>query len=472
MIKQPHIVLFTVDQQRGDTLGCMGHPCVRTPHLDVMMRQGVIFDNAYTDCPVCIPARTTMITGIQSQHYGKPDFCPEFRIERKREQFLGSIMNAAGYQTGLIGKSHWHTEPSFRAGFESWTHLKRWEQDIVQQTGCRHGFHGIGANELSPTLSNIPPHLHQTHWSIDRAIEFIEDRDQTQPLFLWISIEAPHPPNVIHEPYYSMYDDEDIPEPAASAWSEKDEDLPLSLRHIRYGNAHEHMKEKEKRKARGVYYGMITHIDHQIGRLIGALTANKLWEDTFFIYNSDHGECLGDHGTFFKGNFLEGAAHIPFLVRPPQWLGIRTDTRKDCLIEHSDLLPTLCDLAGTLPPEDIDGHSLLPILQDKQNSVRKTFHGQIGEQHIFHNGRYKYLYFAADGKELLFDKSSDPLDEKNLAGKQDLVDPIRKEFIAHLEQENNPHIREGKLVNLKQKLPESEIGCGLGWRGLVSSLKK
>ncbi len=98
-MKQPHILFITSDQHRADTLGCAGHPCVRTPRLDQLAYEGIRFRNAYTDCPVCIPARTTMITGIQSRVYGSPSYNASFRIDRDPSQFLGSIMASAGYQT-------------------------------------------------------------------------------------------------------------------------------------------------------------------------------------------------------------------------------------------------------------------------------------------------------------------------------------------------------------------------------------
>ncbi len=115
---KPNVLFVTSDQHRADTLGCAGHPCVRTPHLDKLAQMGIRFDRAYADCPVCIPARTTLVTGIQAHVYGKPDYAIDYRIERRRELFLGSLLTQAGYQTQIMGKTHWHTEPSFRGGFE------------------------------------------------------------------------------------------------------------------------------------------------------------------------------------------------------------------------------------------------------------------------------------------------------------------------------------------------------------------
>ncbi len=464
--KKPNIIFITSDQHRGDTMGCMGHPCIRTPHLDMLAKQGILFTNAYTDSPVCIPARTTMITGIQSHIYGESRYAAEYKIKRSREKFLGSLMTQAGYQTQLIGKSHWHTNPSFRAGFEGWTRLRSINREIIKKRGYLGAqMHGIGGNEFTPALSDLPSELYTTNWLTDKCINFLEDREIEQPLFLWASYQCPHPPSVIHEPYYSMYDNENIPEPAQADWAEKDKG-PYGFEMIRIGNAHEHMNKNTLKKARGVYYGMITNLDHQLGRLFSALRRNGLWENTIIIYTSDHGDMLGDYGTFFKSTFLEGAAHLPFIIRFPESMNMKRNTHSDSIIQLADLLPTFCDLADINPPDDITGKSLVPLFSHKKKKVRDDLHTQIGHQHMLFDGHYKYIYFAEDGRELLFDKSTDALDEHNLSDNKSLVEPMRKRFIEHLKQEKNKDLVKGKLLNLNKKIDPDYYTVPLDWMGL------
>ncbi len=167
-MKKPNILFVTTDQQRADSLGCEGHPCVRTPHLDLLAAEGVRFTQAYSDCPVCIPARTTLVTGLQSHRYGMPEYSESYRIERDRELFLGSLMTAAGYQTCLIGKSHWHTEPHFRGGFETWVRFEGFERERREKVP-RGAWPGIGGNELSASLSPFPPELCTTNWAVTKA---------------------------------------------------------------------------------------------------------------------------------------------------------------------------------------------------------------------------------------------------------------------------------------------------------------
>lgn len=463
-MKKINILFITTDQQRPE-FGLTGHPCLRTPHLDALSTEGVVFNQAYTDCPVCIPARTTMITGIQSHIYGMPNYAANHRINRDREKFLGSLMTKAGYQTRLIGKTHWHTDKDFRAGFETLLGNKVRERERDRKYGYIPS-HGIGANDITPMRNNGPDDANEIDWCVQKSIDFLNDeRDSSQPFFLWTSMVSPHPANSVKEPYYSMYDDEDIPEPVFPEWAE-DETCPYSIQAIRIGNSFKTMTGKAKRKARGVYYGMITQIDHQLGRLFGALIRNGLWDNTIIIFTTDHGEMLFDYGTCFKATFLEPSARLPFMVRLPKSLNPLQNKQSNALVELADLLPTFCDIAGIEPPDDVTGKSIIPIMTREKEKVRDNLHGQIDNSHMFHTGKYKYLYFADDGKELLFDKENDLMDEHNLADNADLINPIREEFIQHLKNENHEHLKNGKLLNLNKKIKEKDYTNVISWLGL------
>lgn len=465
MPEKPNLLLITTDQQRGDCVGYDGHPCVRTPHLDMLARESTVFSQAHVDCPVCIPARTTLVTGVESHHYGCPDFAPGFRVDRERKKFLGSLLTSAGYQTCLIGKSHWHTDPSFGAGFEQWFRWTRWERDVLRDVGSVPT-PGIGVNELSASLSNLPPHLQKTTWSISEALGFLEDRDRSRPFCLWVSLIDPHPENIIHEPYYSMYDHDEVPEPVLPEWVQGKRP-PLAIQRLRGGNDHAGPTRGSIRKSRGVYYGMVTHIDHQLGRLFGGLMRNGLWDNTAILYSSDHGEQLFDHGFCFKGNFLDPSARVPLLIRLPSGMEVPRGVSSSALVQWADLLPTLCDLSGIRSPDDIDGASLLPLLRGECSQVRDFLHGQIGKQHMFHDGTHKYLYFVEDGRELVFDKTRDRLDENDLSGEAGLVDELRNRFISHLRDEEHPHLDgEGNCINEGLSFSGEENLSRLGWMGL------
>ena len=475
MAKQPNILFITSDQHRADSLGCAGHPCVRTPHLDQLAYEGVRFDSAYSDCPVCIPARTTMITGVKSSTYGMPYYAEEFRLQRDRSAYLGSLLTQAGYQTALVGKRHWHTEESFRAGFETVIPIERWERERLLHTGRDGYVFGTGANELSPTTSGVPAAMHSTDWIVDKCIEVVRERETDQPLFLWCSMVDPHPPLAIHEPYYSMYDQSPIPDPAVGDWEDTDACPAQQFGHRRAYNGGP-MGADELRKARGVYYGMITNMDHQLGRLFGYLMNQDLWDDLWIVYTSDHGEHLGDHYDVAKSSFHNSAARLPFIVRPPRamqdpaggWVS-------EALVELADLLPTFCSLAGVDVPADVEGIDLSAHLLGGPAPARELLFGAIDDQHMVHDGEHKYMYFTADGREQLFDHAADPDDLHDIAAANlEKVTVLREALIDRLAAIGSLDLVDGELRNAG--MPDKDVREGrrwnpLGWGGMGHSLE-
>ncbi len=466
-MKKPNILLITSDQHRADSMGCYGHPVVQTPHLDQLAHEGMRFDAAYADCPVCIPARTTMITGRRAYNNGITRYAADERVERERGDFLGSLVTEAGYQTHLVGKTHWHTEPSFRAGFESVTWQSLMRKEHLTRLGQPMGQYGIGNNELTPMLSRIPPELQLTGWSCERAVEFLQLREREQPFFLWLSIQDPHPPFLIHEPYYSMYDDCPIPAEIESEWSGEEELCPRYHRLLQGEMKTGVMSPAQRRKMRSVYYGMISHMDHQISRVFGTLMYQGDWEDTLVIYTSDHGEFLGDHGAGKKTSFCEASARVPFLVRPPKSWREEPGVAKglggssEAMVELADLLPTICDAAGARIPDDVDGKSVLPIVKGETEKTKDFIHGHINETHMYRDEEYKYVYYADDGSELVF-QVDDRDDETALAvrgptgsrGDLALLDRYRALFVELLAEEGHPDLdSKGNLRNLGLKRP-------------------
>lgn len=405
-----------------------------------------------------------MITGREAHHNGIPRYAERERVDRRRDDFLGSLVTAAGYQTALIGKTHWHTEPSFRAGFENvvWQALMR--KDQIRRLGQPVATTGVGFNELATTLSHTPSDLQLSGWAAERAVEFLQLRDRSQPFFLWLSFQDPHPPLAIHEPYFSMYDAASIAEPIESSWSADEDTVPRTLLAQQYSMKVPRMTPEQLRKSRSVYYGMITHMDHQIGRVIGTLQHQHDWESTVVIYLTDHGEMLGDHRSAKKSSFLEASARLPFIVRyPDAWKAEYPDlvgTASHALVELADLLPTICDVAGARVPDDIDGASLVPLLRGENYAPHAQLHGHIGDSHMWRDADYKYLYYTDDGSELLF-SADDENDEHPVAqggptgakGDTALLYRYRRALVDHLSEENHEHYDDAADGLLNQQLP-------------------
>ncbi len=441
----PNILLITSDQHRADFLGCAGGG-LATPHLDQLANEGLRFDNAYVDCPVCVPARTTLITGRRAYQNGQPAYAGDWRLPRRRSDFLGSLLTEAGYQTELIGKTHWHTEPDFRGGFEHVTWLSELKRQQLVETGRPGTLVGLGFNETSPTLSPFPRHLHSTDWCVDKACDFLETRDRSQPFALWVSLLDPHPPLTIHEPYYSLYDGprgDDLPTPVVPDWVGTDRE-PYELYCQRHTCNSGPMSPQQMRHARAVYAGMISNLDHQVGRLRGQLEAFGDFSNTLVIYTSDHGEAVGDHGTMGKRSFLNHSARVPLIVRPPSaWDASPGRVSRD-LVELADLLPTLCDVAKARVPSDVTGRSLLPALRGDCLGDH-LMHGQIQQSHMLHDGCRKYMYSTADGSELCFDVESDPHDERPLDAAA--TASMRERFVEVLRNEDHADLVDGSLRN-------------------------
>ncbi len=425
-------------------MGCAGHPAVRTPHLDQLAREGIRFTRATTECPVCIPARTGLLTGIHPAIYGMPSYADAHRFERPRDQLLGSLMTRAGYQTVLVGKRHWHRDPSCTGGFETVIPIERCKRQQSLAAGGWGFPSGTEANELSPSPFPLSQDLYSTNWITDRCCEVFAERDETRPLCLWASYVDPHPPLAIHEPYYSMYRHQDLPTPVTADWVDS-EDCPLDhLEHaLAWGGR---LGPAELQDAAAVYYGMITNLDHQLGRLFGMLQTMGILDNTLILYTSDHGEMMGDHGDAAKSSFYHSASDIPFIVRPPKSWEVKPGQEHPALVGLTDLLPTLCHTAGVTPPEDVSGRDLTPIVRQGADRVRDSFIGAIDGRYLVENGEHRWLYHVADGKEQLF-RTDDRYEEQPLPCDAQTTGPFRQELIRFLSNAGSPDIVDGDLRN-------------------------
>lgn len=442
MAQQPHILLITSDQHRADSLGCAGHPVVRTPHLDLLARQGVHFTNATSECPACIPARTALISGIHPQSYGMPSYEASFRLERFREDLLGGLLTRAGYQTALVGKRHWHRDPSCTGGFEHVVPIERCKREQSLHTGGWGFPTGMGGCESHPSMTDLPRHLYSSDWIVNRSLEILHERDTTRPLFLWASFVDPHPPLAIHEPYYSMYRHHTaIPEPLQAPWNDA-EDAPLPYRRHRAGWGNR-MGPDEIRDARAVYYGMITNMDHQLGRLLGMLDRLNMLNNTLVLYTSDHGDMLGDHGDEGKSSFYRSASDIPMILRPPMSTPLSAST-SSAPVGLCDVLPTLAEFAGIDSPEGVEGISMASQLDGTTPFGRDHLFGSIDGTYLASGREHRYQYNALDGSEQLFS-----VEDRDQVTPLPITDAphLKKALTQWLEERGSNDVEGGELIH-------------------------
>jgi len=462
MSERPNIILFITDQQRGDCLGIEDHPVLQTPYLDEMASSGVRFRRGYAACPVCVPARRTLMTGRKPSNQG---VMMNYQTHLEGPTLPGELTKA-GYQTHLVGKLHLHPERKLY-GFMS--------ADWADSPACRtdddyHRFliregvpahkaglaHGCSVNGYVARPWPLDEQYHFTNWCADRAIDFLQRRDPTVPFFLKVSFHQPHQPMVPPRDYWDRYIDAELPEPYVGDWAriydEPQRGMPVDAWRFR-------PTEPVMRQARAGYYGCIDHIDNQIGRIL--TQAPK--RDTILVFVSDHGEMLGDHQWFRKRNAFEPSARVPYLIKLPPSMGPESGQVRDEVVELMDLMPTLLDAAGVDVPASCDGRSLLPLIRGESDDWREYLHGECaavptinsGMQYVT-DGRRKYIYYPGTGDEHFFDLEADPREMHNLTdepGRAGELEQWRGRLIRELEGRPEGFVKDGRLQVLSGNSP-------------------
>lgn len=432
---RPNIILITTDQQRGDCLGIEGHPVLQTPHLDWLARSGTRFRRGYSECPSCVPARRVLMSG---QAPGVNGMVGMTRSEWSPHHTLAGELTRAGYQTEMVGKLHLYPFRK-RYGFDHMVlsdgpYVPAGEPDLVDHNDyldwlekggsvSRHRAvaHGASLNGWVGRPDQLSEDETHTSWCVTEAMEFLHKRDPEVPFFLNLSFFDPHPPLTPPQWYYDRYAGEDLPPPDIGDWAPEFEspvrglDVDASIMRI---------DDRAMHHARAGYYGMINHVDDQVGRLLNFLRQRGLLESTFILFTSDHGEMLGDHHMFRKTFAYEPSARVPFFARAPRSMGFPSEVVSGAPVGLQDIMPTLLDVAGAPVPQEVTGASLLPLMREDTGAPwRDVLHGEHAGQyryedgvHFLTDGRMKYIWYSQTGREHLFDLEADPKELHDRAG--------------------------------------------------------
>lgn len=449
---KPHILLITTDQQRFDANGVTGPSFLRTPHFQQLCSQGIRFDRAYADCPLCVPSRASIMTGQPAYAHGLTENGPT-RETIANYRSLPTVIARQGYQTAAIGKMHFGPQ-RLRHGFQEMI----LPDDYYREMG-RNGSepqpmrHGLGQNELYPGMSTVPEAKTLTSWIAEQCVDYIRfRRDPELPFFLWCSFSKPHPPFDPPEPYYSMYRDSAIPDPVISSWCDNDQ-CPIAFRRFIERRGTDLMDRETIRATRAAYYGLITQIDYNMGRIFAALQESGILKDTFILYASDHGEFIGDHLSSAKSFFHEPSARVPFVMRLPQTQQKgRSGRVEKHLVTLADIYPTLLAVAGGKPDSETHGHNLLDLVESGI-ALRETVLAVQGPksepQHLsITDGQWKYMYYPEGPSEQLFDLNADP---------QERVDLSRDETKAPTIQHLRSLIRDELQTNAPDYLHQGQL---------------
>lgn len=457
MPTRPNLILITTDQQRGDCLGVEGHPVLETPYLDELAEDGARFSHAYSAVPSCPAARAALLTGMDAWNHGRLTEAGEDALEFPAT--LPGELSKAGYLTRAIGRMcfrpprrlygfHHAVLDDEAAGDGFVSDYARWLDGDAEAAG------GVDGASWIARPSPLPERRHPTRWAADEALWFLRQRDPARPFFLWLAFSRPRPPYDPPQAYFDLYaGDPDLPRPAVGDWAKE-----FDKRVAQVDAAFSRRSDEETRRARAAYYGNITFIDHQIGRVLEELRRRQpeVWENTFVLFTSDHGDMIGDHHHWRHSYAYEGSARVPFIVRfPSDWESAR-DRVLAQPVELRDVMPTLLDAAGLPVPESVDGASVLRPAQGEAEDWREFVQGEHTESYrkdmamqYVTDGREKFIWFHYTDREMFFDLKRDPLECHDLANDPAMQSRIAlwRERLADLnEDRGDPRGRNGHLV--------------------------
>jgi choline-sulfatase len=458
MSRDFNLIVIKTDQQRWDTLGCQGHPVVRTPNLDRLAGQGSLCENAFTVSPLCVPSRASFFTGQYPHHAGHFSNRPEHHIQSGQWSFLEPLREH-GYVTGISGKNHAFRGDDLLNRFdycEEYESHGKLRGDItagdraVSAFRHREGLPGVKPEMLYGGLIEhaepFPPEQCLTHRIAQDGIRFLE-QNRARRFFLHLSFPDPHWPQVVCEPYHSMYNPEKI---ELEAWPMDWTGHPFAHYVQSQALGFDHYTLRQRQRILATYLGQVTFIDDAVGMLLARLEALGLRERTLIVFTSDHGDFAGRYGLveMTKG-FQDCLIRVPLIISLP---GATGDRKVKASVDNIDVFPTLFDFLGIPIEVPMPGKSFLRQLQGGHEPHRETLFAEVGDPRqdppppiplaeyaayarrqeerkgcfwftdYTINGRavmireenWKYCYYTGDAEEL-YDLAHDPLELHNLA---------------------------------------------------------
>jgi len=407
---KPNIVLIMSDEHDPAVMGCYGDRLNPTPHLDALAARGVTFDNAYTNCPLCLPARLSFTSGKYVSRIGA--WTNTCRLPSANYPTLATVLNATGYRSVLCGKMHF--TDNHRYGFEELFPFYGNAKPSTGKGGRREAdddkvnrrqwatraaeFKTIPDEE---PFRNEPAREECDSYITARAIEFLQT-NQTEPYFLVVGYHAPHFPLTVPQAWFDKFRGR-IPAPVTGG------ELPLNYRqrNLIHGVTAD-IPAEDIQRGRECYWALTAWFDNEVGKVLRAIP-----DDTIVIYTSDHGENKGDHGMWWKSCMFEPSVRVPLIISGP------AGQRRRGACSLVDLTQTIVDLAGAKAPADWDGASLRPWMENghiawRDLAVSEFYASGVSGYAMLRQGRYKYVYHTGCGEEELYDLERDPHELHNL----------------------------------------------------------
>ncbi len=427
-------VLFIVSDDLCNSLGCYGDPLVQSPNIDRLAKKGVRFDRAYCQFPLCNPSRASFLTGLRPDTTGVMENATHFRKNRPDAVTLPQTFQKAGYFVARVGKLYHYGVP-VQIGTDGLDDKPSWQVRVNPRGRDRADedkIFSLQPKQFGGTLSWLAADgtdEEQTDGlSAAEAIKLLEEK-KDKPFFLALGFFRPHTPYVAPKKYFDLYPLERMP--VAKVAPDHRDNKPAPA----FGSAKKEqdaMTDRQRKQARQAYYASITFMDSQLGKVLDALDRLQLAENTIVVFFSDHGYHLGEHGLWQKMSLFEQSARVPLLIYDPRAKGNRQACGRT--VELVDLHPTLADLCGLKAPEDLDGKSLKPLLENPKAEWSKPAFTQVrrgkdvtGRSVRTERFRYTEWDEAKRGMQL-YDHETDPHEQVNLAN-----DPKHAETMKQLQ---------------------------------------
>jgi len=461
---RPNVLLITTDQHRADCIGADRTTSIRTPNLDRLAAGGVVFEAAYSETPVCVPCRMVWMTGRHPWDIGQDVWTNG--APTPAESLPGAFARA-GYHAAGLGKMH-VTPPREMCGFHErqvnesgrmWPPLGHddynlWLENETDWGGYSRG-HNVGNNEVFGTVSPLPEPLHVNSWTAQITVDYLRRsaaERPDQPFFAFMSFSRPHSPYDPPRPWDGCYSPLEMPAPYGKLGDLDSEPPVIRTRALEMGL--DRMGLEQVSVSRAAYWGQITHIDECIGRVLRELEALGLAENTAVMFSADHGDMMGDHNNFFKGNFYDGSARVPMLAYMPpamrERFGVEAGARVSHPVGAERLHGTLLEMAGIEPCEAVTGKGMIADWRGEAPSERYVFGcyggGNTGYTLMARGERFKYIWWQGGGVEQFFDMKADPAEEKNLAGDAQFASNLAEHRAALVEHLGRFERTEGRVL--------------------------
>lgn len=485
-----NIYFFLCDELRADVLGYMGNSIVKTPNINELAKDSVVFTNSYCNTPMCVPSRVSIATGRYALSHGAMD---NMLRPRKEEKSIFQILKDIGYYTINHGKWHGNINPLEFGFYESADHVNETSYPeryvscfgVTDKNTRKKCSYKRNKGNISLILyGNRPSKKDETLDSLvtDEYIKNIEELYKKDvPFFARLSIMDPHTPYFPSEPYASMYDPKILPLP--DSLREDLSDKPVLHRYFRASRGFEELEEADYRKSMSAYYGLVSHVDERIGKAVDKIKKLGDYDDSLIIFTADHGSMMGEHGFIEKwGHMYEPVMRTPLIIKFPknQYAGKYLDS----FVESIDIMPTILDILGITIPNSVQGKSLLPYIKEETKQHKREIYAQYycGSLQnkpalMVRDQKWKYTYYPEgncietrllnddplkmsgffdkdDVYGELYDLEADPEERSNL-----FVNPKYKKVVEEYQRKIDKHIESlGEIVNTDTTPDNNDLG--------------